>query len=134
MSMQNFSTALTNRFNAKVNFDIPIVRPNLNCINPLRHHPLQVASTNDTHMSFSNNTTTSSSTTNSSATNTNSGNSHGNISSGKRKRSWSRAVFSNLQRKGLEIQFQQQKYITKPDRRKLAARLNLTDAQVFLVK
>lgn len=48
----------------------------------------------------------------------------------KRKRSWSRAVFSNLQRKGLEIQFQQQKYITKPDRRKLAARLNLTDAQV----
>ncbi|XP_067621803.1 homeobox protein H2.0 [Eurosta solidaginis] len=53
-----------------------------------------------------------------------------NNGSGKRKRSWSRAVFSNLQRKGLEIQFQQQKYITKPDRRKLAARLNLTDAQV----
>lgn len=50
--------------------------------------------------------------------------------SGKRKRSWSRAVFSNLQRKGLEIQFQIQKYITKPDRRKLAATLNLTDAQV----
>ncbi|XP_016960419.1 homeobox protein H2.0 isoform X2 [Drosophila biarmipes] len=49
---------------------------------------------------------------------------------GKRKRSWSRAVFTNLQRKGLEIQFQQQKYITKPDRRKLATRLNLTDAQV----
>ncbi|XP_001357200.3 homeobox protein H2.0 [Drosophila pseudoobscura] len=54
----------------------------------------------------------------------------GNNSNGKRKRSWSRAVFTNLQRKGLEIQFQQQKYITKPDRRKLAARLNLTDAQV----
>ncbi|EDW12165.2 uncharacterized protein Dmoj_GI11292 [Drosophila mojavensis] len=53
-----------------------------------------------------------------------------NNSNGKRKRSWSRAVFTNLQRKGLEIQFQQQKYITKPDRRKLAARLNLTDAQV----
>lgn len=52
------------------------------------------------------------------------------MNNGKRKRSWSRAVFSNLQRKGLEIQFQQQKYITKPDRRKLAARLNLTDAQV----
>lgn len=49
---------------------------------------------------------------------------------GKRKRSWSRAVFSQLQRKGLEIQFQIQKYITKPDRRKLAARLGLTDAQV----
>lgn len=49
----------------------------------------------------------------------------------KRKRSWSRAVFSQLQRKGLEIQFQIQKYITKPDRRKLAARLGLTDAQVL---
>lgn len=48
----------------------------------------------------------------------------------KRKRSWSRAVFSPLQRKGLEMQFQIQKYITKPDRRKLAARLGLTDAQV----
>ncbi|KAH8377791.1 hypothetical protein KR093_007165 [Drosophila rubida] len=60
------------------------------------------------------------------------GNSNSNTSNnnGKRKRSWSRAVFTNLQRKGLEIQFQQQKYITKPDRRKLAARLNLTDAQV----
>lgn len=50
--------------------------------------------------------------------------------SSKRKRSWSRAVFSNLQRKGLEIAFGGQKYITKPDRRKLAARLGLTDAQV----
>lgn len=62
------------------------------------------------------------------------GNSNGNMTAGggKRKRSWSRAVFSNLQRKGLEIQFQVQKYITKPDRRKLAARLNLTDAQVPL--
>lgn len=37
----------------------------------------------------------------------------------KRKRSWSRAVFSNLQRKGLERQFEFQKYITKPDRKKL---------------
>lgn len=48
----------------------------------------------------------------------------------KRKRSWSRAVFSNLQRKGLEKRFQIQKYITKPDRRQLAATLGLTDAQV----
>lgn len=48
----------------------------------------------------------------------------------KRKRSWSRAVFSNLQRKGLEKRFQLQKYITKPDRRQLAATLGLTDAQV----
>lgn len=54
------------------------------------------------------------------------------LSQSKRKRSWSRAVFSQLQRKGLEIQFQIQKYITKPDRRKLAARLGLTDAQVKL--
>ncbi|XP_014274484.1 H2.0-like homeobox protein [Halyomorpha halys] len=50
--------------------------------------------------------------------------------SGKRKRSWSRAVFSSLQRKGLEKRFQLQKYITKPDRRQLAATLGLTDAQV----
>ncbi|XP_059481132.1 H2.0-like homeobox protein [Neocloeon triangulifer] len=50
--------------------------------------------------------------------------------SNKRKRSWSRAVFSNLQRKGLEKRFQIQKYITKPDRRQLAATLGLTDAQV----
>ncbi|CAG7829442.1 unnamed protein product [Allacma fusca] len=50
--------------------------------------------------------------------------------SGRRKRSWSRAVFSNLQRKGLEKRFQLQKYITKPDRRQLAATLGLTDAQV----
>lgn len=49
---------------------------------------------------------------------------------GRRKRSWSRAVFSNLQRKGLEKRFQMQKYITKPDRRQLAAMLGLTDAQV----
>ncbi|XP_076365914.1 H2.0-like homeobox protein [Tachypleus tridentatus] len=52
------------------------------------------------------------------------------VSSGKRKRSWSRAVFSNLQRKGLEKRFMIQKYITKPDRRQLAATLGLTDAQV----
>jgi len=50
--------------------------------------------------------------------------------SGRRKRSWSRAVFSNLQRKGLEKRFQIQKYITKPDRRQLAATLGLTDPQV----
>lgn len=54
-------------------------------------------------------------------------------SSGRRKRSWSRAVFSNLQRKGLEKRFQIQKYITKPDRRQLAATLGLTDAQVCVI-
>ncbi|KAK8728587.1 hypothetical protein OTU49_009032, partial [Cherax quadricarinatus] len=50
-------------------------------------------------------------------------------SHGRRKRTWTRAVFSNLQRKGLEKRFQLQKYITKPDRRQLAATLGLTDAQ-----
>ncbi|XP_071962909.1 uncharacterized protein [Antedon mediterranea] len=48
----------------------------------------------------------------------------------KRKRSWSRAVFTSLQRKGLEKRFDVQKYVNKPDRRQLAAALGLTDAQV----
>ncbi|XP_023247464.1 H2.0-like homeobox protein, partial [Copidosoma floridanum] len=47
-----------------------------------------------------------------------------------RRRSWSRAVFRSLQHKGLERRFSIQKYITKPDRRQLAATLGLTDAQV----
>ncbi|XP_041351069.1 H2.0-like homeobox protein [Gigantopelta aegis] len=55
---------------------------------------------------------------------------HGVTNQPKRKRSWSRAVFSNLQRKGLEKRFEVQKYVTKPDRRQLAAMLGLTDAQV----
>nr|AUN27673.1 DBX [Lineus ruber] len=41
-----------------------------------------------------------------------------------------RAVFSDLQRKGLEKTFQKQKYISKPDRKKLAAKLGLKDSQV----
>ncbi|XP_062550983.1 homeobox protein HMX3 [Armigeres subalbatus] len=48
----------------------------------------------------------------------------------KGKRSWSRAVFSNLQKKGLERTFQKQKYITNPDRKRLAANLGLHDSQV----
>ena len=48
----------------------------------------------------------------------------------RRKRSWSRAVFTNLQRKGLERRFEVQKYVNKPDRRQLANALGLTDAQV----
>lgn len=133
IGLQNFSTASANRFNAKVNFDIPIVRTNLGCISTLRHHHLASSNNDESpHMNFNNNTTSTSPGNAATGSNNNSGNSHGNLSSGKRKRSWSRAVFSNLQRKGLEIQFQQQKYITKPDRRKLAARLNLTDAQVIL--
>ncbi len=49
---------------------------------------------------------------------------------GRRKRSWSRAVFTSLQRKGLEKRFNMQKYVNKPDRRQLAAAPGLTDAQV----
>ncbi|KAM7396137.1 hypothetical protein PAMP_019205 [Pampus punctatissimus] len=41
-----------------------------------------------------------------------------------------RAVFSDLQRKALERTFQKQKYISKPDRKKLATKLGLKDSQV----
>lgn len=41
-----------------------------------------------------------------------------------------RAVFSDHQRKSLEKKFQQQKYISKPDRKKLANKLGLKDSQV----
>ncbi|UJR13409.1 hypothetical protein I4U23_000424 [Adineta vaga] len=41
-----------------------------------------------------------------------------------------RAVFSDQQRKGLEVAFSKQKYINKPERKKLAQRLNLKDSQV----
>ncbi|XP_037623625.1 homeobox protein DBX1-B-like [Sebastes umbrosus] len=41
-----------------------------------------------------------------------------------------RAVFSDLQRKALERTFQKQKYISKPDRKKLASKLVLKDSQV----
>lgn len=43
-----------------------------------------------------------------------------------------RAVFSDVQRKALEKMFQKQKYISKPDRKKLAAKLGLKDSQVNL--
>ncbi|RWS21154.1 H2.0-like homeobox protein, partial [Leptotrombidium deliense] len=52
------------------------------------------------------------------------------IGNNKRKRSWSRAVFSSIQRKGLEKRFEIQKYIAKPDRKRLAESLGLSDAQV----
>lgn len=39
---------------------------------------------------------------------------------------------ADSQRKGLEKRFQQQKYISKPDRKKLAERLGLKDSQVSL--
>uniref|UniRef100_A0A8C5KRU5 Homeobox protein DBX1 n=1 Tax=Jaculus jaculus TaxID=51337 RepID=A0A8C5KRU5_JACJA len=41
-----------------------------------------------------------------------------------------RAVFSDAQRKALEKTFQKQKYISKPERKKLAAKLGLKDSQV----
>ncbi|XP_075151358.1 homeodomain protein 2.0 [Haematobia irritans] len=137
LSIQNFpvpSPIPNNRYSPKasINFDIPGMRPNMNCISNLRHHHLTNTASNESHINFQNiGTNTSSQGSNSAATSSASNTpSHISNNNGKRKRSWSRAVFSNLQRKGLEIQFQQQKYITKPDRRKLAARLNLTDAQV----
>lgn len=43
-----------------------------------------------------------------------------------------RAVFSDVQRKALEKMFQKQKYISKPDRKKLATKLGLKDSQVSL--
>ena len=44
-----------------------------------------------------------------------------------------RAVFSDFQRKGLEKVFQKQKYISKPDRKKLAEKLGLKDSQVIII-
>ena len=41
-----------------------------------------------------------------------------------------RAVFSDNQRRGLEKRFGVQKYISKPDRKKLAEKLGLKDSQV----
>ncbi len=55
---------------------------------------------------------------------------HNAIVASKRKRSWSRAVFTTLQRKELEKRFELQKYVNKPDRRHLASTLGLTDTQV----
>lgn len=41
-----------------------------------------------------------------------------------------RAVFSDSQRRGLEKKFTREKYISKPDRKKLAEKLGLKDSQV----
>ena len=45
-----------------------------------------------------------------------------------------RAVFSDAQRQGLEKRFQMQKYISKPDRKKLAEKLGLKDSQVSILR
>lgn len=47
-----------------------------------------------------------------------------------RPRMLRRAVFSDQQRKDLEAVFQKQKYINKPERKKLAQRLGLKESQV----
>lgn len=55
---------------------------------------------------------------------------HGQTRPRRPRRPWTRAVFSNLQRKGLEKRFQVQKYLTKADRHQLASMLGLSDNQV----
>lgn len=55
---------------------------------------------------------------------------HGQLRPRRPRRPWTRAVFSNLQRKGLEKRFQVQKYLTKADRHQLASMLGLSDNQV----
>lgn len=93
---------------------------------PLHHLPNIIRPALDVKASISSHTSS-----NSISINGNHSSSSGHTNSGsKKKRSWSRAVFTNLQRKGLELTFKQQKYITKPERKKLADRLRLTDAQV----
>jgi hypothetical protein len=58
-----------------------------------------------------------------------------NSSRGKPRRGMMRrAVFSDLQRKGLEKRFQIQKYISKPDRKKLAEKLGLKDSQASFLQ
>ena len=44
-----------------------------------------------------------------------------------------RDVSSDVQRKALDKMFQKQKYINKPDRKKLAAKLGLKDSRVRAV-
>lgn len=132
-STQPFVSTSTSRFRSKTpfQFDLPMVQPNITSLRTNVSDHLAYNNNNNNNTMPNNNTTN----INNGNANRNIDNAAGNVqnlNNGKRKRSWSRAVFSNLQRKGLEIQFQQQKYITKPDRRKLAARLNLTDAQVKL--
>ncbi|XP_061390130.1 homeobox protein H2.0 [Musca vetustissima] len=120
IGLPNFPST-NSRYTTKgaISFDLPGMRPNLNCISNLRHHSMP---SGEGHIHFP------STNVNSSAGST--AGSSGSISANSNNTQCFNIHYNNLQRKGLEIQFQQQKYITKPDRRKLAARLNLTDAQV----
>uniref|UniRef100_A0A183IAD1 Homeobox domain-containing protein n=1 Tax=Soboliphyme baturini TaxID=241478 RepID=A0A183IAD1_9BILA len=52
------------------------------------------------------------------------------VSDSVQRNAFKRAVFTELQRKELEEWFDKQKYITKPDRKKLAEELGLKDSQV----
>uniref|UniRef100_A0A1B0BZJ1 Homeobox domain-containing protein n=1 Tax=Glossina palpalis gambiensis TaxID=67801 RepID=A0A1B0BZJ1_9MUSC len=108
LSTQPYVPTSTSRFQSKTpfQFDLPMVQPNITSLRP---------NVSD-HLAYNNNTNNNTIPKNN-TTNINNGNANRNIdnaasnvrnlNNGKRKRSWSRAVFSNLQRKGLEIQFQQ---------------------------
>lgn len=89
-------------------------------ITPLHHHQHHPSTTTMLLMSTNNNTL-----------NVMNGVVVGGNNRGKPRRGMMRrAVFSDAQRKGLERRFQVQKYISKPDRKRLADKLSLKDSQV----
>ncbi|XP_026817786.1 mucin-21-like isoform X2 [Rhopalosiphum maidis] len=89
-------------------------------ITPLHHHQHHPSATTMLLMSTNNNTL-----------NVMNGVVVGGNNRGKPRRGMMRrAVFSDAQRKGLERRFQVQKYISKPDRKRLADKLSLKDSQV----
>jgi hypothetical protein len=93
-------------------------------IAPLHHHQHHPSATTMLLMSTNNNTL-----------NVMNGVVVGGNNRGKPRRGMMRrAVFSDAQRKGLERRFQVQKYISKPDRKRLADKLSLKDSQVILDK
>lgn len=90
-------------------------------ITPLHHHQHHPSATTMLLMSTNNNTL-----------NVMNGVVVGGNNRGKPRRGMMRrAVFSDAQRKGLERRFQVQKYISKPDRKRLADKLSLKDSQVI---
>lgn len=94
--------------------------PHHHRITPLHHHQHHPSATTMLLMSTNNN-----------ALNVMNGVVVGGNNRGKPRRGMMRrAVFSDAQRKGLERRFQVQKYISKPDRKRLADKLSLKDSQV----
>lgn len=94
--------------------------PHHHRIAPLHHHQHHPSTTTMLLMSSNNNTL-----------NVMNGVVVGGNNRGKPRRGMMRrAVFSDAQRKGLERRFQVQKYISKPDRKRLADKLSLKDSQV----